>query len=322
MDFSVIIPTIPKDFIRVKRDIGLMLKYLGAKKIIFIGPESLRELVISEAESCSLGDKVSFLEENTVLSFDSVKTAIQKRIAEDGYVLAENSRPGWYYQQFLKMAYSVICEDEYYMSWDADTLPLRDISMFDENGKPYFDVKSEYIPGYFNTIKRLFGFNKLYEKSFISEHMIFKTEYMRQMISEMEMLPFKGERFFEKIFYAQPSENMYRGFSEFETYGTWCLVRHPEHYSFRDWKSLRGGGFMMDPLQIREDDLRWLGESYDAVTFESYNQVIPELQTLFCEQEYRSTVTAEEFYNIILNSGLLGDAGAGGVVSGDSILPV
>ena len=47
------------------------------------------------------------------------------------------------------------------MSWDADTLPLRHIDMFDEFGKPIFDTKAELMPGYFYTIQKLFGFNKV-----------------------------------------------------------------------------------------------------------------------------------------------------------------
>jgi hypothetical protein len=37
------------------------------------------------------------------------------------------------------------------MSWDSDTIPLRRVGMFDQAGKPYFDTKLEYNPGYFKT---------------------------------------------------------------------------------------------------------------------------------------------------------------------------
>lgn len=47
------------------------------------------------------------------------------------------------------MKYSALCDDEYYMSWDGDTVPCKDFSMFDSEGRPYFDMKHEYQDGIF-----------------------------------------------------------------------------------------------------------------------------------------------------------------------------
>ncbi len=77
---------------------------------------------------------------------------------------------GWYYQQFLKMKYSVICEDEYYMTWDGDTVPCKCFSMFNASGD--FDMKHEYHEEYFITLENILpGIKKVTEKSFISKHM-------------------------------------------------------------------------------------------------------------------------------------------------------
>ena len=59
-----------------------------------------------------------------------VTEAMEKRLLKDGYSMNGNSRPGWYYQQFLKMAFSNWSKSRYYMAWDADTIPLRKKEMF------------------------------------------------------------------------------------------------------------------------------------------------------------------------------------------------
>ncbi|MEI3192244.1 MAG: DUF6492 family protein [Lachnospiraceae bacterium] len=57
------------------------------------------------------------------------------------------SRSGWYFQQFLKFGYAQVCEDEYYIVWDSDTVPLHPISHF-QDGKPVFTKKEEMEPPY------------------------------------------------------------------------------------------------------------------------------------------------------------------------------
>lgn len=110
---------------------------------------------------------VKFIDENAImpnLTFDKVFEHLHKYKAE--------KRAGWYFQQFIKMGYSHICESDYYLSWDADTIPIRNISMF-SNGRPIFDTKTEYHKPYFDTIYNLLGLKKIILRSYISEHMIF-----------------------------------------------------------------------------------------------------------------------------------------------------
>ena len=105
-------------------------------------------------------------------------------IARDCYA---GWRAGWYLQQFLKMSYSFICEDAYYLIWDADTIPVREIQMFDEDGVPFFDVKEEYHRPYFTTLNKIFNnrIKKSNPYSYISDHIVIKTEYMRNLILEI-----------------------------------------------------------------------------------------------------------------------------------------
>ena len=76
-------------------------------------------------------------------------------------------RIGWYFQQFLKMGFanSKYC-NEYYLSWDSDTLPLSRITFFEEE-HPIFTMKKEYHKPYFNTMYKLLGLKKTVGFSFI-----------------------------------------------------------------------------------------------------------------------------------------------------------
>ena len=40
----------------------------------------------------------------------------------------KTDRIGWYEQQFLKMSYSRICKNDYYLLWDADTIPIKKVN--------------------------------------------------------------------------------------------------------------------------------------------------------------------------------------------------
>ncbi len=313
----MIIPTIPKDYGRVKRDLKSFFELLPITRIVFIGPAELEEPVTADAAEAGLTDRISFMNENDIIPFKALYTAMETRIKADGYLIGENSRPGWYYQQFLKLAYAKVSGTNYYMSWDSDTIPLRRVSMFDAAGKPYFDTKREYNPGYFKTIKNLFDMDKEYEQSFISEHMLFDAGLVQEMIDEIEAMDLPGALFYEKIFYAIDIDNMKLGFSEFETYCTWVTFRHPEAYSIREWKSMRRTNLFTDSHDLTRDDIRWLARDFDAASFESYHPLIPDLAELFRNKEYRRNVSAAELYQAVVESGMFGEYVNGMIKEGD-----
>lgn len=308
--FPLIIPTAAKDYSRINRDLERFFQMLPISEITFIGPASIENLVKTDAEKFS-SHKIYFLNENELIPFDRFMITIQKRIEAEGFSMQSNSRPGWYYQQFLKMAYHEICNCDYYMSWDADTIPLHPIHMFNDDHKPFFDIKLEYNPGYFKTIKNLFGFEKVIPESFISEHMLFRKDYMAELIAEINAMQFEGDTFYEKIFYSIDLDNLKYGFAEFETYGTWVSMRHNETYELRTWSSMRKGGNFFRYDELTEEDITWLSRSFDAITFESYNEYDSELAPLFQSREWREKLSAKQIYQAILESGKFGQYASG-----------
>ena len=79
---------------------------------------------------------------------------------KDNYI---SFRKSWYYQQILKLSYVL---DEKHFSdnnlviWDADTIPIKKIKLFDKFNQPYiYGSGYEYHNPYFFTIKNLLGPN-------------------------------------------------------------------------------------------------------------------------------------------------------------------
>ncbi len=316
----MMIPTISKDYIRVKHDFKQFFDFLSVQKITLVGPADLEDIVYRDAQNYGVTGRIGFINENEVLAGADVKKAMDTRLLQDNIRL--DGWPGWYYQQFLKMAYAYVCESDYYLAWDADTIPVRIIDLFDREGGSYLDTKAEYNARYFNTIKKLFGMEKAIEKSFVAEHILYKKEHVLEMISEIENLDLTGDKFFEKILYAINIQDIKSGFSEYETYGTWAVNRHPDDYAIREWSSMRNAGIYIDSFDLTYDDISYLGMDFDAASFERYHYLVPELAELFRNQEYRMNIRAVELYKITMESGLYGELVDGMLKEGDIYKPI
>ena len=297
-EFDTLIVITPKDYIRLKNNYKRLVDNLPSKKLYFVGNSEVKELI----KESNLPDKVGWIDENSIIPFDEVH-AIMADHMKDILNGAELPRgiTGWYYQQFLKMQYSNICENEYYMSWDGDTVPCKPFSMFNEMGMPYMDMKHELHELYFKTMGVLVpGLKKFVEPSFISEHMLFKCDLMKQLIAKIETNDnLKGDRFYEKIIRSiAPSDIQNSAFSEFETYGSFVCLTAPYIYKLREWHSFRLAGEFFDPNTISDDDYKWLAHDFDAVSFEKNQYVREDHKNLFDNKEYQSKLTARKMLEI------------------------
>ena len=298
-DFDVLIVVAEKDFPRLKRLYCKIPKYIDCKKIIFVGNAAVGEMT-RELED----DTFSWIDENSILPFDNVHSLMSSRLSA---YLDLQSLPrgitGWYYQQFLKMKYSEICEDKYYMTWDGDTVPCRHISMFkEETGEPFLDLKTELKKEYFETMGTLIsGMKKVIEKSFISEHMLFRKDIMQSLIKRIEANEgIEGNCFWEKILHSIPVDIMQDGvFSEFETYGTFVALTNPMAYRLREWHSFRLGAEFFDPNTISDEDFEWLGRDFDAISFEKNQSVREDHKDIFYNPRYRDKMSARQILETI-----------------------
>jgi hypothetical protein len=261
---QIVIPLLDTDLPIFQRGYPYILKNLPCKEIILIGNEKLRFAVQGM-------EKVRFVNENEIvpgLTFDSVK-----KVKE---TLSGNSRrTGWYFQQFLKMGYAKVCNDEYYLVWDSDTIPLNQISFFDEDrpylayrsfvseDKCYDDAQAKLLPDEILTKKQ--------HLSFIAEHMLFKVSYMRDFIDAIEVnSENEGSSFFEKIMHCVPRKLInLSGFSEFEAYAAYVQVFHKDFYKLRAWNNCRDAAAYVGKRPTNAD-LSWIGQLFDTASIENF----------------------------------------------------
>lgn len=259
MKFDVIIPVSLSHRDRALFLLPYIRKFLNPKKIILI-----TDLSIFMKENIG----VIYLDENEIFPEMNIEI-IKKYVGE--------KRAGWYFQQFLKMSYAYICKDEYYLVWDADTIPLKKMYFEDfTDQKKIFTIKEEYHKPYFSTLRKLFN-NEIERSgnfSFIAEHMLINKKIMLELINKIENNnEIQGGRFFEKILYAINKEDLIgSGFSEYETYGNYVMKMYPQLYKIRTLKTLREGAHYLG-LKPSHKMLEWIAKEYDTVSLENWNRV-------------------------------------------------
>lgn len=264
---DIVIPIAPNDFKSLVFSLPYIKRFLPCKQIVVIANASIREKV--EALDC-----IGFIDEDEL--YDGLTFANVSRLISEIYPKAVR-RAGWYFQQFLKLAYAWRCKGDCYLTWDSDTIPVKDINLFSSDGRPYLD----YLPvpygdsGYFDFLQHLRdgNFRRLdKEKSFITEHMFFSTQMVKRMLVDIETNRYIcGESFFERILRAIDKKQLnLSGFSEFETYAAYVQCVAPTYYVKRRWNNLRNGKFYIGKAPT-ESKLKWVAERFDVVSLEDYD---------------------------------------------------
>lgn len=238
--FDVIIPVATKDV----GFVPLVVKYIrmnivGANRIFALtNKANIRKLCNTVCDR-----QFAVLDENELverLTFSNIRTLLAKAGEK------RSSQTGWYFQQFLKFAFAhTKYAKEYYLSWDADTLPMNKIEFFAEHGKPLLTKKIEYHVPYFKTMDRLIGIGRQVDYSFIAEHMLFSSAVVCELTDAIMCSNVEGKTWFGKIINAcEFAENKVNLYSEFETYGNYCAKHYPNMYDTRTLNTFRAAGLI------------------------------------------------------------------------------
>lgn len=259
--FNVIIPAAYKDFEFLQKTIKYVSLNIKPQKIFLIIDTRLIKFLPKKVKSNTL---VKVLDENGLLenlSFDCVKNTLVNHGAPA-------KRTGWFLQQFIKLGFALseYCDTDYYLSWDADTLPLRNIEFFTSNGKPIFTKKKEHNQVYFDTLSKILELGEYADFSYIAEHMMFNKNVMTEMLGDIEKSPIYGDSWYEKIINATDSTNV-NSFSEFETYGNFCLNHYPNMYATQVLNTFRKAGYIAGRF-ISDRKLNYMSFDLDTASFE------------------------------------------------------
>ena len=309
-DFDVYIVIKASDWYVAEKTIPYIKKNINPKNIYIISGKDLKDNLPQET-GCL------FLDENSIfpgMTFSSVRE----------YLINLGSLPentGWYLQQFIKLSLAYLCKNEYYLVWDADTIPLNLLPFFDKKDRPYFNMKREYFKAYYKPIKNLFGYEKKTAASFVSEHMLFNVEVTKQMLQKIiDNKNYDGENFWQKIL--QASELLtpdllkkdQRYFSEFETFGTYTDYNCPKMYARRKLRTLRCGADLLG-TNPSDELLEWASKDFDTISFEIWAKPLPEVERLK-SPDYIKTHTCAQYIHQILNERRRG--GIKAVLRGDA----
>ena len=135
---DIIIPIVAEDVDVLNHHLNVLKQYLPMRKLILVGNEKLSKKLENNND-----ENIEYLDEDDFIRYSDIYNIIAKRTNGNPNAV---SRTGWYLQQFIKMQYAMDCKDEYYIIWDSDTIPLKEVSCFFDN-HPVFHLKKEFING-------------------------------------------------------------------------------------------------------------------------------------------------------------------------------
>ena len=255
--FDIVLVTSYKDIPFLRRTLPFIQDNIGPSKTIFIVTDCLT--IRRNRHGFPSSPQIHFVDEDSLvpgMTLCNVADELSKRGRTRG--------AGWYFQQFLKMGFSLApYASGKYLFWDADTIPLHPIRFF-ENDKFLFNPKKEHHPAYFSTIRNLLHIDDAPPFSFIAEHFMVDTSIMREMIAEIEQD--NPESWWRAILDKADLRDS-NAFSEMETYGNYCRIRHPGLYVPRKLDSFRAAGLLFG-RQVSQKELKLLALDFDIVSFE------------------------------------------------------
>jgi hypothetical protein len=235
--FELILLTIERDLPVLSVGMPYIRRFLAPAKVTFLASDAclhaISEMGIREPRDVLLDEDQAV----PGLTLDTVRSLLAARGADP-------RRAGWYFKQFLNLAYAARPGVfPYYLTWDADTIPVRPICFFDGQGRTLLAPKSEYHRPYFDTIHKLLGLDRMAPYSFISEHMIFERRIVLSLLEELAgMAAFGAAEMARRIINAvSPADLSASGFAEYETYGTFASARSPDSIASRHLPSTRHG---------------------------------------------------------------------------------
>lgn len=241
-------------------------KFASPKILKFIESE-VYEVIVPDSE-VDLFKKISpknYTVTNESHYSSNLKELLRKKIPSEN-----ESKLGWYLQQFIKIyAAKTNNENDYVLIWDADTIPLKKLSFFNEKMLTYYVGKESHEP-YFILIEKLLGFRKSNNFSFIAQCLPIKIKWLNNFFEDLSNDSQSWEsRIISQIDFSEKS-----GFSEYETLGTYFYNLYSSEMLISDKPWLRLGNSEIG--SVKNIDKKWADDllyQYDFVSFETWDRI-------------------------------------------------
>lgn len=188
----------------------------------------------------------------------------------------------WYLQQFIKIsALKNMKQEDVFLIWDSDTIPLKKIKFFDKKKYLFYKGSENHKP-YFDLIEKIFKIKKKLTFSFIVQCLICKGRWVNAFFTFIKS---KYKKSWQKVLINNINFNQNNGFSEYETLGSFFHKKFPKEMKFLKNKWCRNGnseiGSIKNFFLYREK----LAKKYDFVAFEKSDQLtIYRYYYLYCPE--------------------------------------
>ena len=181
------------------------------------------------------------------------------------------TRVGWYLQQFIKLnVLKTANEQENFVIWDADTIPLKPINFFLKSGEVEFFSGTENNPPYFEVTRKIIGSGKIAPFSFIAQCFPCKGYWAHKFFDYIEE---KFQSSFEHVLLNTINFDEGSGFSEYETLGSFIYLNFRDQVLLKPEKWFRyGAGLVGYPNNINRQPHSQLIKDYAHITFERWDE--------------------------------------------------
>lgn len=209
---------------------------------------------------------------------------------------------GSLYHHLAIMQYALSCEDEFYICCDGSICLCHDVQIFDDMaGKPYINLCQEDDSKYRSITERLLpGIKQAVHGIFTTGYLLIKTDIMLNLISYIEQnTSIGGIDLAQKISCCCTSDADKRLFNAYELYGVYATAVFPGIYNVREWHCLRQGRVFFKQNDMTGDDLLWLSQDFDSVSFDDNHEFVKEYHDLFHSGYYREKLTPSQMLEAI-----------------------
>lgn len=240
---DVLIPAVEKDLAVLPNVIDGIRKHVQHPigDIYIVAPDSEKIKTVCQEKQCT------YIDENTILPVN------KRRIFG----------AGWMLQQLLKLSCDTICSNNHFLVADADTILIAPHTFMHQNKTVfycqdfYWDCKS-----IFEHFQRLTQLKPVAPRSLITHYMFINRKELNELKQLIESI--HGKPWYQAILDVIDKRTQVP-FSEFETYGNYMLIQHPDDIILTRAKNLDKS--FSDFHDFHTFDLHELGKVYNSISF-------------------------------------------------------
>ncbi len=285
--------TCQMDFLVPLKQIGLITRsvleaisqFYCPRRIIVVSTKSEGLMLSSLLPYWDVG-KVEFVDEDIFFKKNFSLTFADITNEYDHNRKGDQRESGWWMQQLIKLGAATQISDisEHYVVWDGDLVPTRRWRLCDRDSSGavrYYiailqgEARSEFNSSeYAACMMALTGFAPVHPQgggTFVAHHMVFCRQYVQELLALMAATTGTcGEATPWPLLIMAQSRQFYR-FSEYKTYATFMLQRHPREFHYHTLDQFGEGGLRFrEANAVVEEMLRACpladgGLSYDQV---------------------------------------------------------